>query len=114
MIRTRFPLAAFVALSALSAIACRKEEEVPPADSAAAAPAPAPAMVTTIETGRTIGADKRIADTASTIRPNDTLFVSVVPASQSEELVETLRAEAPHLPVGERLHVAVLPTITFF
>lgn len=78
MIRTRFPLAAFVALSALSAIACRKEEELPPADSAAAAPAPAPAMVTTIETGRTIGADKRIADTASTIRPNDTLYVSVV------------------------------------
>ena len=78
MIRTRFPLAAFVALSALSAVACRKEEEVPPADSVAAAPAPAPAMVTTIETGRTIGADKRIADTASTIRPNDTLYVSVV------------------------------------
>ena len=78
MIRTRFPLAAFVALSALSAVACRKEEEVPPADSVAAAPAPAPAMVTTIETGRTIGADKRIADTASTIKPNDTLYVSVV------------------------------------
>ena len=56
MIRTRFPLAAFVALSALSALACRRDEEVPPADSVAAAPAPAPAMVTTIETGRHIGA----------------------------------------------------------
>ena len=43
-----------------------------------------------------------------------TLFVTVVPESQSEELVETLRAEAPRLPVGERLHVAVLPTIAFF
>lgn len=79
MIRTRFPLAAFVALSALSAVACRKGEEVPPADSVAAAPAPPPmAMVTTIETGRHIGADKRISDTASTIAPKDTLFVSVV------------------------------------
>ena len=79
MIRTRFPLAAFVALSALSAVACRKGEEVPPADSVAAAPAPpAMAMVTTIETGRHIGVDKRISDTASTIAPNDTLYVSVV------------------------------------
>ena len=79
MIRTRFPLAAFVALSALSAVACRKGEEMPPADSVAAAPAPpAAAMVTTIETGRHIGGDKRISDTASTIAPNDTLYVSVV------------------------------------
>jgi hypothetical protein len=52
---------------------------MPPADSAAAAPAPPPAaMVTTIETGRHIGADKRIADTASTLAPRDTLYVSVV------------------------------------
>ena len=79
MIRTRFPLAAFVALSALSVLACRRDEEVPPADSVAAAPAPpAAAMVTTIETGRHIGVDKRISDTASTIAPNDTLYVSVV------------------------------------
>ena len=78
MIRTRFPLAAFVALSALS-LACAKKDEVPPADSVAAAPAPPPAaMVTTIETGRHIGADMRISDTASTFAPRDTLFVSVV------------------------------------
>jgi hypothetical protein len=43
-----------------------------------------------------------------------TLFVTVVPASQSEQLVDTLRAEAPRLPAGERLHVAVLPAIAFF
>lgn len=79
MMRTRFPLAAFVALNALSALACAKKDEVPPADSVAAAPAPPPAaMVTTIETGKSIGADKRIADTASTLAPRDTLFVSVV------------------------------------
>ena len=93
MIRTRFPLAAFVALSALSVVACRKDEEVPPADSVAAAPAPpAAAMVTTIETGRHIGADKRISDTASTIAPKDTLYVSVVttnatPSTQLKSVV---------------------------
>lgn len=76
MIRTRFPLAAFVALSALSVLACRKEEEMPPADSMAAAVAPA--TITTIETGRHIGADMRISDTTTTFAPRDTLFVSVV------------------------------------
>ena len=43
-----------------------------------------------------------------------TLWVSVLPESQSEELVGTLRAETARLPAGERLHVAVLPTETFF
>jgi hypothetical protein len=78
MMRTRFPLLAVVAISALAAIGCRKDE-VPPADSAAAAPAPPPpAMVTTIETGKHIDANKRIVDTASTFAPRDTLYVSVV------------------------------------
>jgi hypothetical protein len=58
-----------------------------------AAPAPpAAAMVTTIETGRHIGADKRISDTASTIAPKDTLYVSVVttnatPSTQLKSVV---------------------------
>jgi hypothetical protein len=43
-----------------------------------------------------------------------TLWVSVVPADRSDELVGALRTEAAELPVGERLHVAVLPTETFF
>jgi hypothetical protein len=43
-----------------------------------------------------------------------TLFFSVVPADQSLDLVETLRVEGAHLPAGERVHVAVLPTETFF
>jgi hypothetical protein len=47
--------------------------------------------------------------------PGDsTLWVSVLPESQSEALVGTLRAETALLPPGERLHVAVLPTETFF
>jgi hypothetical protein len=40
--------------------------------------------------------------------------VSVVPAEQADALVETLRVETMQLPAGERLHVAVLPTDTFF
>ena len=43
-----------------------------------------------------------------------TLFVSVLPATQSDALVSDLRAETTKLPAGERLHVAVLPTETFF
>ncbi len=43
-----------------------------------------------------------------------TLFFSVVPADRSFELVEALRDEGSRLPAGERVHVAVLPTETFF
>lgn len=47
--------------------------------------------------------------------PGDsTLFVSVVPADAASHLSEALRSEARRLPAGERLHVAVLPTETFF
>lgn len=47
--------------------------------------------------------------------PGDsTLYVSVVPAEQAAELLGSLRAETMNLPPGERLHVAVLPTETFF
>lgn len=47
--------------------------------------------------------------------PGDsTLIVSVLPAEQADALVETLRSETTQLPPGERLHVAVLPTDTFF
>ncbi|MHB1223588.1 MAG: hypothetical protein ACYC2G_06005 [Gemmatimonadaceae bacterium] len=43
-----------------------------------------------------------------------TLLVSVVPEQTAGDLVDVLRHEAGLLPVGERLHVAVLPTDTFF
>jgi hypothetical protein len=43
-----------------------------------------------------------------------TMFFSVVPEDRSIELVDTLRSEGASLPAGERLHVAVLPTETFF
>ena len=43
-----------------------------------------------------------------------TLFVTVLPAEHADALVETLRVETARLPAGDRLHVAVLPTETFF
>ena len=43
-----------------------------------------------------------------------TLFFSVVPHERSDELTTALRDAAGTLPAGERLHVAVLPTETFF
>jgi hypothetical protein len=43
-----------------------------------------------------------------------TMFVSVVPAQESDALLPELRAVAAALPAGERLHVAVLPTETFY
>ncbi len=43
-----------------------------------------------------------------------TLFVSMVPELVAGELTEILRREVDRLPVGERLHVAVLPIETFF
>jgi len=43
-----------------------------------------------------------------------TLFFSVIPADRSIELVEMLRKESAQVPAGERVHVAVLPTETFF
>lgn len=78
MIRTRFPLAAVVTVCVLAAVGCRKDE-VPPADSVAAAPAPPPAaVVTAIETGKHIDANKRIVDTASVFAPRDTMYISVL------------------------------------
>ena len=47
--------------------------------------------------------------------PGDsTLWVSVLPEEHAPALVDALRHEAGRLPAGERLHVAVLPTETFF
>lgn len=83
MTRNRLTLPVAIVFSAVTLVGCGRKE-APPADSVAAAPAPpAPAMVTTIETGRTIGADKRIMDTTSTFAPRDTMFVAVVTSNAS-------------------------------
>jgi hypothetical protein len=43
-----------------------------------------------------------------------TLWVSIVPASRADELVQSLHAESSRLAAGERVHVATLPTESFF
>jgi hypothetical protein len=68
-------------LAALTLAACARKEAEPQVDSAAMAPAPPPtpaASVSSIETGKHIGADLRITDTTGTFARRDTLYVSVV------------------------------------
>jgi hypothetical protein len=43
-----------------------------------------------------------------------TMIVSMVPDERADSLSSELRAEAAQLPAGERLHVAVIPTDSFF
>ena len=43
-----------------------------------------------------------------------TLWVSIVPEPRARELVDSLREESSRLPAGERVHVAMLPTESFF
>jgi len=43
-----------------------------------------------------------------------TLFVSVLPDDRATALLDVLRGAATRLPAGNSLHVAVLPTETFF
>ena len=42
------------------------------------------------------------------------LFLTIAEPEQATALLDALRAERTSLPAGERLHVAVLPTETFF
>lgn len=112
MTRTRFPLA-LIALFALAATGCRRDE-VPPADSAAAAPAPPPAaMVTTIETGKHVDANKRIVDTATVFAPNDTLYISVVTsnATPTTTLKSVVTFQTGQV-VDSASQVVALPTTT--
>jgi hypothetical protein len=43
-----------------------------------------------------------------------TMTVSMVPTERADSLAEELKAESQQLPAGERLHVAVIPTDSFF
>ena len=43
-----------------------------------------------------------------------TMTVSMVPTERADSLAAELKAEASALPAGERLHVAVVPTDSFF
>jgi len=47
--------------------------------------------------------------------PGDTsLYFSIVPGERLDELLDALRAESARLTGADRLHVAVMPTETFF
>lgn len=113
MMRTRFPLAVVLTLSAFTVVACGKKE-VPPADSAAAAPAPPPpASVTTIETGKHIDANKRIVDTATAFAPRDTMYVSVVTmnATPTTSLKSVVTHESGQV-VDSSTQVVAMPATT--
>jgi hypothetical protein len=74
--------AAWLALGlAWAAPACKKAAPPPAAEQPPAAepapPAPTPFAVQGIETGKAIGADKKIATPSSTFGPRDTIYASV-------------------------------------
>jgi hypothetical protein len=68
-----------LALGLAVAMAGCKKDAPPPPQEEASVPAPAPAefSVSTIEVGKGIGADKRVAAPLSTFKPKDTIYVSV-------------------------------------
>ena len=57
---------------------CRSDEPKPAAAPGAAAPAAAPFSVTSIDLGTAVGADKKVSAPATTFKPNDTIYASVV------------------------------------
>lgn len=73
-----------VATALLLALAACGKKDAPVVDTTATMPAApsagaAPALtVTTIETGRRMGADRRVADTTSTFGVRDTIYAAVV------------------------------------
>jgi len=61
------------------AVACKKKEApAPPAEAAAPAPAPPAFAVQSVDVGKAIDADKRIAAPTTTFGRRDTIYVSVV------------------------------------
>lgn len=66
------------ALAVLSLAACGKKDQPAPADTpVAVTPAPA-ATISTIETGKHIGPNKRVTEVTNMFGPKDTLYVAVV------------------------------------
>ena len=79
-----YPLSAALAAT-LALSACKKPEPVTPPTPAATTPAPAPieapaaaASVVSVDLGNSVGADNRVAATATTFAPGDTVFAAVV------------------------------------
>jgi hypothetical protein len=73
-------LIVFLAASTLTLAACgKKEAPPPPPPPAAAAPAPAAAgvSVASVNLGKSIGADKKVAAATETFGPKDTIYASI-------------------------------------
>ena len=74
---------AALALLMFGSAACGRKDAAP-ADTVAVAPPPAPppaASVSTIETGKHLGSNKRVTATDSVFGPKDTLYAAVVTAN---------------------------------
>ena len=78
MITIRPTRIGLMALALLALSACSKKEEVPPPPPVAAPVAPPAAIVSTIETGKHLGANNRVAEATTTFAPKDTMYLSVV------------------------------------
>jgi flagellar hook assembly protein FlgD len=83
----RMPLQAAVRASvflvAIALVACGKKDDAVVTDTTTLSPSlpqmnTAPASVTEIQVGKSIGADKRVADQTTTFGPRDTMYVAVI------------------------------------
>lgn len=74
--RATAPLSAFMVLTLMS-VGCGKGKSTTDTASGAVAPAPAAFSVVDVETGRHLGADKRISDKTSDFATSDTIFATV-------------------------------------
>lgn len=91
MMRSRSfgPLAALVVLATLSFAGCAKKEEAAPPP-VAETPKPVPFRIVSMDLGKRLDADKRIAEPAVTFGARDTIHFSI--ASEGSSPTVTLRA----------------------
>ena len=80
MISIRTSGITLTALALFGLSACSKKEAAPPPPPpvVAAPVAPPVAMVSTLETGKHLGANRRVAEATTTFAPKDTMYLSVV------------------------------------
>ncbi len=89
---SRLPLGV-AALAMLSLAACGKKDQPAPVDTpVAVAPAPAPAAsISTIETGKHIGPNKRVTEVTSEFGTKDTLYLAVVTENSTPSTMLTAK-----------------------
>lgn len=109
-----------------SVVACKKEEKsapppaAPPAAAPPAAAAPAPFKVVSVDVGKQLTADKKIAAPATNFAPADTIYVSVATDGTSPSVAlkarwtyedgqvvnESTQTIAPTGPAATEFHIA--------